>query len=132
MITLPHVSVFIIGVIVGYFGFYFLRRLQNFTMGDFGSFVGILFGGGAVSFILKQALAKDDQQLIWYYPIGMAAGLVIYGIILIVLSILTGGDDGGPGAGPGPRKSGTAAQIAWNVGKVLAVTRIDRRDKAVH
>jgi len=68
-------SVFCIGIIVMWLGFYFIVRVKDYDITGLTGVISVLLGGAALEFV-KLAVPSD----FWYYPIGLLSGLILYGI----------------------------------------------------
>lgn len=82
IMTVPEVGAICLGIVVGYFVKWFLKRISNYTLQGLGFILSLVFGGAAVNFL------KNDVTVFWYYPIGLLAGIIIY----ITLALCLGGD----------------------------------------
>ena len=64
-----------LGIVIGWLVRYFIRRFENFTAAALGSVVSIIIGGAVVKFL------GPDASTLWFYPIGLLLGFVIYQVI---------------------------------------------------
>lgn len=80
--TVPEFGAICLGIVVGYFVKFFLRRITKFTLQGLSLIITLTFGGLVVNFL------KNDASAFWYYPIGLMLGIAIY----IGLGLFLGGD----------------------------------------
>ncbi|MBG1265488.1 hypothetical protein [Nostoc sp. WHI] len=74
-----------LGIVVGWLVRYFIRRFKSHTPQVLGSIIGIVLGGAIIKFF------GADQTAIWFYPIGLLLGFIMYSI----QARLSGGDGDG-------------------------------------
>ena len=65
-----------LGVFVGWLLRYVIRRFEKFTVRIFGSLLGVILGGAIVKFL------SVDSTTIWYYPVGLLLGVLLYQLIV--------------------------------------------------
>ena len=80
--SVPEVGAICLGIAVGYFVKWFLKRLTSYTIQGLGLILTMVFGGAIVNFL------KNDATVFWYYPIGLCIGITLY----IILALALGGD----------------------------------------
>jgi uncharacterized membrane protein len=61
-----------LGAVIGWLVRYFIRRLNRFGPVVLGSVVSVILGGAVIKFL------EADRSVWWFYPIGLAVGLVVY------------------------------------------------------
>jgi mannitol-specific phosphotransferase system IIBC component len=66
-----------LGVVVGWLVRYFLYRFKKFDVQILGSTVSLLTGGIITIFF---NLVDPNKEVIWFYPIGLLVGFVIYSV----------------------------------------------------
>jgi hypothetical protein len=74
----PAIGASCLGAVVGWLVRYFIRRFEKFGPGVLSSVITIMLGGAAVKFLAA------DPTVLWFYPIGLFVGFVIYQIIVMV------------------------------------------------
>ena len=116
--TIPQIGTLATGLIVGYLVLFCVRRFKKFDAAVFAALLGAIFAGGAVTFL------KGQGELVFYYPIGVVAGMVCYMVLAIILMLIAGGsDDGGGGGGGGsggrPGRPGPVANAARALGGIF-------------
>jgi hypothetical protein len=65
------------GIVVGWIIRYFLFRFDKFNIKILGSTLSIIAGGAVIGFFSK---IDPDKTVVWYYPIGLLLGLILYSI----------------------------------------------------
>ena len=75
----PAVGAFCLGFFVAWLVFFFLVRLEAaaFTVKTLGSVLSLIAGGVVIKFLESDQVGKGAR---WWYPIGLVAGLAIYGV----------------------------------------------------
>ena len=91
------VGVTCLGIVVGWLVRYFIRRFKSFGVGGLGSLLSIVVGGAVLKFL------SVDNVTIWYYPIGLFVGFVIYQVIVMFLIHGDGTHSGGGNSSSEPR-----------------------------
>ncbi len=71
------ISAFLMGFVVMWIGFFFISRELQFTAAEFGGFITSFFGGAVIA-VYTTMLNPATQILFWWYPIGLAVGLLVY------------------------------------------------------
>lgn len=71
-------GIFSLGVFIGYLTWFFVRRLASFTTEALTAIVGVVVGGLVVNFLDDNV---GDESGIWWYPIGLLVGFVIYSLL---------------------------------------------------
>jgi hypothetical protein len=66
-----------LGVVVGWLVRYFLFRFEKFNVQILGSTISILTGGVIIVFFNS---VDPNKEVIWFYPIGLLIGFVIYSV----------------------------------------------------
>lgn len=77
-ITVPELGSASLGIVMGWLVRYFIRRFEKFSPAAFSSVVSILVGGVVVKFL------GTEQNILWFYPIGLLIGFVIYHVIATI------------------------------------------------
>ncbi len=72
MKVIPAIGATCLGIVVGLLIRYFIRRFKRFTPQVFGSLLSIVLGGTTIR------LLSGDQQIVWFYPIGLLLGFILY------------------------------------------------------
>ncbi len=67
-----------VGIVVGWLVRFFIRRFKKFGPAALSAVVSVLLGGTVVKFL------EADRSVIWYYPIGLLAGFIIYTIVAVL------------------------------------------------
>jgi len=65
------------GIVFGWLVRYFLFRFDKFNVQILGSTVSVITGGGVIGYFTK---FSPDKTVVWFYPIGLLIGFVIYTI----------------------------------------------------
>lgn len=68
----PPLGAICLGMVVGWVVRYFIQRFDSFTPQALTAVIGIVAGGAAIKFV------QTDPNLIWFYPIGLVIGFVVY------------------------------------------------------
>lgn len=68
-----------LGIVVAYLVRMFVRRFRSYSPKALSAVVSILLGGTVVRFL------ANDPDAVWYYPIGLFAGFVIYTIVALAV-----------------------------------------------
>lgn len=66
-----------LGIVVGWLIRYFLLRFEKFNSQVLGSTLSLLTGGVVIGFF---GIVDPEQDVIWFYPIGVLVGFVIYSV----------------------------------------------------
>jgi hypothetical protein len=71
------VGICLLGVYIGYLGWYFVVRIaaNTVTADTFASVAAVLVGGVVLSFLDDHLARKGD---VWWYPIGLVIGFALY------------------------------------------------------
>jgi glycopeptide antibiotics resistance protein len=64
-----------LGIVVGWLVRYFLFRFDKFNAQILGSTISLLVGGVVIGFF---NWVDPDKTVVWFYPIGVLIGFVIY------------------------------------------------------
>ena len=75
MELLPAIGATCLGIVIGWLVRYFLKRFKNYTPQILGSLISILFGGAILFFLEK------GKDAIWFYPIGLLIGFIVYSMV---------------------------------------------------
>lgn len=75
---IPAIGATALGIVVGWLVRYFIRRFTTWTPSILGSVITITLGGAAIKFL------DNDKTVLWFYPIGLLIGFVIYQIIVML------------------------------------------------
>lgn len=83
------VGMICLGVVVAYICMYFIARFKEHTVTGLAGVVGVLLGGVVAKFLTENTTAGVDN--VWWYPIGLLVGLVLWGTVRS-LAVLLGFD----------------------------------------
>jgi uncharacterized membrane protein len=75
LVVVPAIGLACLGAVISYLCMFFVARLKTHTVSALSAVVVILLGGVVGKFLTTNTPAKDA---IWWYPIGMAIGLVVW------------------------------------------------------
>lgn len=75
---IPEIGSTSLGIVMGWLVRYFIRRFDKFNPKVFSSVVSILVGGVIVKYL------GTDQNVLWFYPIGLLLGFAIYHVIATI------------------------------------------------
>jgi uncharacterized membrane protein len=67
-----------LGGVIGYLVIFFVTRFDTYSPKVLSALIGAILGSAVIGFLTKLSGYKDA---IWYYPVGLAIGVVV-GIIL--------------------------------------------------
>jgi hypothetical protein len=73
--VIPPLGCLSLGIVIGWLVRYFIRRFAKFSPSVMGSTITIVCGGAVARFL------DANPMVLWFYPIGMLLGFVIYHLI---------------------------------------------------
>ena len=76
-----------LGAVICFLCLYFVARLKTHTVSALGGVVGILLGGVVGKFLTANT---HQQDAIWWYPIGLAIGLILWIAVRFLGSAIAG------------------------------------------
>ena len=68
------------GFFVSWVAFIFFNRETSFNATEFGTFMGVIFGGTIIT-IFSSYLTNQNQWIFWIYPVGLVIGMIVYILI---------------------------------------------------
>ena len=77
MVIIPAIGSLSLGIVIGWLVRYFIRRYSSFGPKALSSTISILAGGGVLKYF------DPNANIIWFYPIGLLIGFIIYTVIAI-------------------------------------------------
>jgi hypothetical protein len=75
--NIPAIGATCLGIVIGWLIRYFLFRFENFNPKVLGSTISLIAGGVVISFLQSNT---PDKTVVWFYPIGVLGGFIIYTI----------------------------------------------------
>jgi glycopeptide antibiotics resistance protein len=91
----PAIGTTCLGIVIGWLVRYFIRRFKKFSPSILSSVITIILGGAALKFL------SVDKSTLWFYPIGLLIGFVVYQVIVMFLFPRSGGGSGSAAKPPG-------------------------------
>lgn len=84
---LEHIAPFLIGAVVGWLIFYFVRRYNKFTPAMLVATIAAILGGDGISSLATMGERFGNRDFHLWYILGVAAGFFIYGLWLLLVMI---------------------------------------------
>lgn len=84
---LEHIAPFLIGAVVGWLIFYFVRRYNKFTPAMLVATIAAILGGDGISSLATMGERFGSRDFHLWYILGVAAGFFIYGLWLLLMMI---------------------------------------------
>jgi hypothetical protein len=77
-IVIPAIGATSLGIVIGWLVRFFIWRFKTFSPSVLSSVISILLGGAVTKFL------SHDENVWWFYPIGLLIGFVVYQIIATI------------------------------------------------
>jgi hypothetical protein len=76
---LPAAGLGCLGFVMIFICMYLIVRLKKPTIAGLGGVVGVFLGGVLAKFLTDYAATPGIQNAVWWYPIGLFVGLLVWG-----------------------------------------------------